>query len=386
MPTPPTEEEFNAAADRVIASKPPAGLTEQQFFDLVTKELNRPPQPKMEIRAQMTGPESGRFGLFPRNEPATDESGKPLEPDTFRGGFLKSITDQIFDPANGKMFEHSAYPQGLLDLANLAMVPVDSTRSVAAGIVNRIPSVFKAASAEGPGGISGALSFPYRAYRQFKSTLPSEMAADAAKFRGPSGAVAPPATPPITPTKDILGDALRDEALRRAGGTGPAAGATSTGTAASAPLPTQPLPWRSVVRNVVSEEPAAAAEAAAPAAETAETAEATKPRLTQDEALTAMVQKYGATDTGRMFHGPVGPGRAFGTAAERTAHARAVSGIPEGVTPEIPAARIEAAAAKAEAAGDAAEAARLRGTIKPNPNPPQLRQEILDMLRKRSGT
>lgn len=98
----PTREQFEAAS-RKVAQTAPAGLSQDQFFALVDKELL-----------------AGSFQGSPHFTPGvTDDS--QHEPDTKVGGWLKSIKEQAGAIAPGlkEMLNSAAHPQSTGDFLNL---------------------------------------------------------------------------------------------------------------------------------------------------------------------------------------------------------------------------------------------------------------------------
>lgn len=105
----PTRQQFDAAAKKVAASAPP-GLSKEQFYALIDKEL----------AAQSYKPDSPLL-----HQPnATDIPAK--EPDTYWGGFIKGLKD-YYRPAAKDVKEglvHMAHPQDKEDFAGLLLPSV----------------------------------------------------------------------------------------------------------------------------------------------------------------------------------------------------------------------------------------------------------------------
>lgn len=115
---PPTKEQFDAAAAKVAASAP-AGLSQEQFFQLVDKELANPALTDTQRQQMAAQPETGQpYQHEPGNTPG-DHSGSS----DFWAGWRKSIGDQISGPTRGPamqdMLESAAHPQSMGDMLNL---------------------------------------------------------------------------------------------------------------------------------------------------------------------------------------------------------------------------------------------------------------------------
>lgn len=82
---PPTREQFDAAA-RKVADSAPAGLSKDDFYGLIDKELaSQNWQPGSDLPPS----EHGASDIPPK--------GAPEEPGTFSGGFFKSLKDQVLN-------------------------------------------------------------------------------------------------------------------------------------------------------------------------------------------------------------------------------------------------------------------------------------------------
>lgn len=105
----PTREQFDAAAKKVMASAP-AGLSHDQFFALVDKELGADDPPSAKL-----APVDGRLA-FRDPHPEQDEH----EPDTFGAGFIKGLKRE-FDATSAPGAKGMAHPQSAGDFASLLL-------------------------------------------------------------------------------------------------------------------------------------------------------------------------------------------------------------------------------------------------------------------------
>lgn len=130
------------------------------------------------------------------------------EPDTFWGGFGKSVLDQVMAGGKDNPIRRAANPQGVGDMASM-LLP--------SAIGEHLPSIkefgsrsvlaMKAAGQE-TSGVKGAATFPFRAASKFADSLPSANEAAISKFKGaPTPTVAPPA-PVSAATSDPIAAAL----------------------------------------------------------------------------------------------------------------------------------------------------------------------------------
>lgn len=191
-PSGPTKEQFEAAAQKVMQTAPP-GLSREDFFNLIDREL----APKV----------SPQFANVP-----VDEAGKPVEhePDTWWGGWRKSLKDQILHATvdNPALKDAAAPPTGTgMDMAKkLAMFALPVTGDVAAAgsnsgnflqdAVERTASASRAAGRDTQG-LGGVISFPARTFLKLREATPTKIAAKVADFKGEGGAA--PVTAPLSP-------------------------------------------------------------------------------------------------------------------------------------------------------------------------------------------
>lgn len=120
------------------------------------------------------------------------------EPDTFMGGFTKSLKDQANEAfLHNPMIEGAAHPETAGDFASL-LIPSElgmgrGGMSVLKEFGSRSAQALGSAASESKG-IKGAISFPFRAYDKFKDALPSgnEAAIDAFRGGDTKGAVTAP--------------------------------------------------------------------------------------------------------------------------------------------------------------------------------------------------
>lgn len=167
----PTREQFDAAAKKVAASAPP-GLSKEQFYALIDKELAGP-------------------GL----ERVSNE-----EPGTFRGGFIKGLKSELSGLM--PMLESAAHPKSLGDFMSL-LIPSEAPAVEALGEAGSLVgeagrryghALRNPAPLESKSILKGIVTYPKRAGQTLKANLPSEMEKAVAPFR--SG----PPVPPVTPT------------------------------------------------------------------------------------------------------------------------------------------------------------------------------------------
>lgn len=137
-----------------------------------------------------------------------NEGVEPHEPDTWWGGFGKSVLDQVLAGGKDNPIRRAANPQGVGDMASM-LLP--------SAIGEHLPSIkefgsrsllaMKAAGQE-TSGVKGAATFPFRAASKFADSLPSANEAAISKFKGaPTPAVTPPA-PVSAATSDPIAAAL----------------------------------------------------------------------------------------------------------------------------------------------------------------------------------
>lgn len=108
MPTP-TREQFNAAAKKVAQSAPD-GLSREEFFKLVDRELSGVSSPSALDMA------SGKVG---RDSTYDNPSGEK-EPDTWTGGFVRGLRREFVDPLlKSPAAQGAAHPQTATDMAGL---------------------------------------------------------------------------------------------------------------------------------------------------------------------------------------------------------------------------------------------------------------------------
>lgn len=126
----PTRAQFDAAAKKVMSTAP-GGLSREQFYGLIDRELAGTPMAPHAL-----------------NHPI-DESGRDIsqhEPDTFWGGFGKSIKDQIVG-ASG-MGQGMAHPQDIGDFLSLALPEMPNQLRTA---IPNAAKVVKEGVSEAPG-------------------------------------------------------------------------------------------------------------------------------------------------------------------------------------------------------------------------------------------
>lgn len=103
----PSKEQFDAAAKKVMETAP-AGLSRDEFFKLVDKQLSSVVEPVSAMDMV-----SGRVGR---------DSGTEKEPDTWTGGFIKGLRQNFVDPLVGSdVAKHAARPTSAADVAGLLL-------------------------------------------------------------------------------------------------------------------------------------------------------------------------------------------------------------------------------------------------------------------------
>lgn len=137
------------------------------------------------------------------------------EPDTFWGGFGKSVLDQVMAGGKDNPIRRAANPQGVGDMASM-LLP--------SAIGEHLPSIkefgsrsvlaMKAAGQE-TSGVKGAATFPFRAASKFADSLPSANEAAISKFKG--APVTPTPSPPPVGQAPIQGNALAKKWLDELG-------------------------------------------------------------------------------------------------------------------------------------------------------------------------
>lgn len=126
----PTREQFEAAAQRVMETAPP-GLSREDFFALIDKEVASP-QSSAPLRPGIDYATSGLDGP-PKGEP---------EPDTWGGGFLKSLKDQFFEATAGNpLIQSAAQPQSMGDFLSLVLPSQVAAAPIAKSIGGSIPNI-----------------------------------------------------------------------------------------------------------------------------------------------------------------------------------------------------------------------------------------------------
>lgn len=238
-PSGPTKEQFEAAAQKIMQTAPP-GLSREDFFALIDRELS----PKV----------SPQFANAP-----VDETGKVSEhePGTFMGGFLKSIKDQVLHATvdNPVLKDVAAPPTGTgMDMAKkLAMFALPVTGDVAAAgsnsgnflqdAVERSAAAARAAGRD-THGLGGVVSFPVRTALKLNDALPTKIAAAVEKFKGEPVAPAP-VSPNLGPSgTDLYAMSKSNKVpLTSSSGSGATAAARESGPPSSAvptPAPNTP--------------------------------------------------------------------------------------------------------------------------------------------------
>lgn len=113
----------------------------------------------------------GAMEMQARSADETDKESQK-EPDTFAGGFLKSIKDQT----KGVMpaLEHAAHPKNVGDFLSL-LIP--SQVEGAARTAAQYGRALKQGVSEAPSGVAGMMSIPSRAYKALEADMPTAKAA-----------------------------------------------------------------------------------------------------------------------------------------------------------------------------------------------------------------
>lgn len=165
----PTRAQFEEAA-RQVSKTAPAGLSREQFFELVDQQLHP--------TFKMTG-EDG---------PAVTSGPRPIdqnEPTTWLGGAAASLKKSILDSTiNNPMLQGAAHPKTLGDVLSLVLpsgapsIRPNSPSATGSGLAalateapERYGQAMKAAGAETKG-VGGLATFPFRAIGKYKAGEP----------------------------------------------------------------------------------------------------------------------------------------------------------------------------------------------------------------------
>lgn len=174
----PTREQFDAAAKKVMETAPP-GLSREAFFDLIQKEIEASsyhPDNSMVTRA-LAREADPLFDFTHRQTPQSDAP--PHEPDTWWGGFGKSIKDQLTDATvKNPVMIGAAHPTSVGDLLPFMMPATIGTGDMSLptlvkGMKRTVVAGGKAA-ADGPA-LSSPLRFVRGAYSE--ATKPTDVVA-----------------------------------------------------------------------------------------------------------------------------------------------------------------------------------------------------------------
>lgn len=147
---PPSRQEFDAASKRVLANAP-AGLSREQFFDLIDKE----------IQAGDPSTWTSDGGKVVYDSPGGAQAAK-LEsgeiPSTWIGGFLKSIKDQVMTPDLKHALGRSAQPETVGDMLGI-LLPNTIGRSANLGIEMEKAGQASSRAAKGTGVLNRVRSY-----------------------------------------------------------------------------------------------------------------------------------------------------------------------------------------------------------------------------------
>lgn len=130
------------------------------------------------------------------------------EPDTFWGGFGKSLLDQVLAGGQDNPIRRAANPQDVGDMASM-LLPSAIGEHIPAikELGSRSVLALKLAGQE-TSGLKGAATLPFRAVSKFKDALPSANEAAISKFKGAPTAAAAPVASAAAPTSDPIAAAL----------------------------------------------------------------------------------------------------------------------------------------------------------------------------------